>query len=231
MILPMNQDETSRPDLDLTGTTSTQESLNGSADPLGETAKDLESENAKNFQHALQIKQEKIKALEAKLREREEEEKEKKLAGMDEAERYRMSYEEEAQKRAKLELKYVISEATQGKSIPTGALEVLKEAPWEFPAIKQELSSEPTWDEIIDAVRRNIDLVADSLEIKGVSTVPLQETEPRKIDPERSGPTTISKERPLTREEIQELAKDPKRWEREKGRVLEQLARSGGVLQ
>ena len=221
----MIQDETLKADEDLTVTNSEQENLKGSTEPSEEDANGI-LDGAKNFQHALQRKQERIKELERELRIKSEAEKQKKLADMDETERWKLTAEEEQNKRAQLEIKLIVERAIKGKSISEPVLAVLRETPWVFPAIKRELTiGESSWDETIDAVERNIDSVVGSLESQSTET-PM---EPKRVDSERSGNnTTITKNRTFTLREVEEM--DDATYAKNKEMIFKSLKENGGRL-
>ena len=232
----MTQDETLSPSENLTGDELSQESGNTVTEPPKDTTNNqVDLDGANNWQHALQLKQERIKALEAaqaekdrKIRSYEESDKKKRLGEMDEVERLKLVYAEKEEEVAKLKLERVVDRATAGKEIPASVLEILKETPWVFPAIKNELRfGESTWEETVDAVTRNIDSVVESLTVKADKT--LQE-QPRRVDSERSAGDTVVKNRPLTRAEYDAIMASDVLYDRNKDRIDEYIASHGGVL-
>lgn len=228
----MTQNETSSPQVDLTGQQS-QESQLGSVEP--EKGSVL-PEEANNWQHALQKKQELIQAKEkeleeirALLKEKEAAEKQKRLAEMSEAERYREVAEEEARRRGELELKFVVAEALVGKKLPSAIEELIRETPWAIPAVKRELGEDFTWDEAVEAVRKHLPDYLESLVVS--SPDPITEEQPRKVDSERSMDNAgYSTGHTYTQQEVEKISKDPKEWEKHRESIMKQIARDGGAL-
>lgn len=228
----MTQNETSSPQVDLTGQQS-QESQPGSVEPEKSS---VLPEDSNNWQHALQKKQELIQAKEkeleeirALLKEKEAAEKQKRLAEMSEAERYREVAEEEARRRGELELKFVVAEALVGKKLPSAIEELIRETPWAIPAVKRELGEDFTWDEAVEAVREHLPAYIESLVVSDSN--PTLEEQPRKVDSERSiGDAGFTTGHIYTQAEVAEISKDPKEWEKHREAVLKQMQKMGGVL-
>ena len=225
----MTDVETSSPNDNLTGTTSTQESQTGSTEPT-------ENKESKNWQEALQKSREREKAKDdelekarQRLNEYQAREREEKLADMTEAEKYKSIAEEESQKRAKLELKVFISETIAGKEISRPIADLLYESPWAIPPVRKELGDDFTWDDAIASVRRHLPEYVESLLVSGQK--PGSEEPLKRVDSERSVDTSgVSMSHVYTREEISRISADPKEWEKHRERVLSQLSKAGGVI-
>ena len=228
----MTQDETLKSSNDLTVPEEGElENSNGSTEPSEDNKDQSLPDGSKNWQHALQVKQERIKQLEAKVKANEEYEKQKKLADMDEVERLKLNLQEEQDKRASLELKLIIEDAVKGKNIPVAVLDVLKDTPWVFPAIKRNIVlGDTSADEMIDAVRDNINEVVETLEVKGEST-PVEQRVSRKVDSERSSEGVVIKDRPLTLAEYKAIMEgSDELYLKNKARIADFIKQNGGVL-
>lgn len=230
-------DETSSPDENLTEDKVLQESEGGSTEPSGENEKDQLPEGAKNFQHALQMKQEALnaeKAERAKLAEEvrkyKDADKARSLENMSETDKWKALAESNSEELAKVRLERIVDDATRGKNIPQGVLDVLKETPWVFPAIKKELDlGNVSWDQTVDAVKRNIGIVVDS-----ISQDTKTPEEPRKVDSERAsdGPV-ITGNRPIrNRAEYDAIMNDndPETYFKNKSRIGDYMKAHGGIL-
>lgn len=226
----MTNVETLSPDPSLTGATGTQESKEGSAEPTGESL----LEGAKNWQHALQQKAEKLKqAEEARLQVEEElrliksKEKERELESLSETERYKRIAEENAQKAASLELKFFVREQLEGKNLPSYMVELITETPWAIPPVKRELGDSFTWDEAISAVKRHLPNYIDSIAVKATTTT---EEPVKMVDSERYASADVQLQHTYTQEEVKRIAADPKEWVKHKDKIFAQMAKYGGSL-
>lgn len=224
----MAEVETLRPQDNLTGTDSTQESNLGSADPTGTQSTDDTS--TKNWQKALQdkvdiIKQKENEAAElrAKLRDKEEAEKRKKLEEMSEVEILRATAEEETQKRGKLEMSLLVQKAIAGKNILPAVVEMIQESPWSIPAVARELGNDFTWDQAIESVGRHLPDYVNSLVVDSNTGEKEPEVETR-IDTERSTGSAIGATHVYSLEEIKALAKDPVEYEKHRNAILRQVS-------
>lgn len=228
----MTQNETSSPQVDLTGQQS-QESQPGSVEPEKSS---VLPEDSNNWQHALQKKQELIQAKEReledmrkRLKDKEDAEKQRRLAEMSEAERYKTMAEEETRRRGELELRFVVAETLNGKNVPQALVELIKETPWAIPPVKKVLGEDFTWDEAVDAVREHLPAYIESLVVS--DSKPTLEEQPRKVDSERSiGDAGFTTGHIYTQAEVAEISKDPKEWEKHREAVLKQMQKMGGVL-
>ena len=223
----MINSETLSPEQTLTvDQTVKQESNVGSSEPEGN---DNLLDGAKNFQHAIQRERERVKALEAQLKEKEEIERSKKLADMSELERYETLLKEREEELGRLKLGSFVRESVEGKELPKAIEQLLIKSPWAIPAVAEELGSEFTWDQAIDSVKRHLPEYVDSLVVK---KTPVNNSEeellPRRIDSERTVDSSVVREHLYTREEVAELAKNPIEYEKHRLKIMSQLQKFGG---
>ena len=224
----MTQVETLRSDENLTAVNNGQESEKG----LTEPTEDL-LDGAKNWQHALQIKQERLKEerearelAEARLKEIEDAEKQRTMDNLSESDKWKVIAKEEEKKRGALELKLVVKDTLSGKKLPQPIVDLLTETPWAIPQVARELGDNFTWDEAIASVKRHLPSYVESLV---VGEIPSEESL-KKVDSERSVDTTIIKDHIYTRSEVEAIGKDGPMWEKHREAILKQMNKYGGVL-
>jgi len=225
----MTQVETLKSDENLTAVKDGQESAKGSTEPTEDTLLD----GAKNWQHALQIKQERLKEerearelAEARLKEIEDAEKQRTLDNLSESDKWKVIAKEEEKKRGALELKQVVKDTLYDKKLPQPIVDLLTETPWAIPQVARELGDNFTWDEAIASVKRHLPSYVESLV---VGEIPSEEPL-KKVDSERSVDTTIIKDHIYTRAEVEALGKDPVAYEKHRDAILRQMAKYGGRL-
>lgn len=227
----MTQVETLSPDKNLTGVSKVQSDTQESNLKTTEPAKESE-----NWQVALQKARERENAereareeAESRLKEIEDQEKRKRLENMSEVDKYKSLAEEEAQKRANLELKLIVKDSLVGKDIPTAIVELISETPWAIPAVKRELGSEFTWDQAVASVKKHLPGYIDSLTVVKANS-PLDEEPSKKVDSERSVGSDVVREHIYTQEEVEKISKEPAEWEKHRTSILSQMAKYGGAL-
>lgn len=233
----MTEVETSRPESDLTGDNNvTQESVEGSTEPSSE----LTPEEKKQFQAALQKSQERAKAeqkqreeLQAELDHIRKMQKEQELSKMSDSDKYRAIAEQALEDKSRTKIGLLISKATSGKNLSPAFVDMMTNAPWEIPSVKEDLPSDYTWEDVENAVANNIDSYVDSLVMTNSTASkeePSMDENPKKVDSERAGGNTVVKKHVYTLQEISRIKQDPADWEKHREAILKQLSEYGGQL-
>jgi len=109
--------------------------------------------------------QERVGAFNTKLSDFEQKDRQRKLGEMDELTKWKTLANENAEKAAKAGLKnFVSTELAKRGLLNHPVADLIMDTPWAVPAIKSKLSTEPTWDETIQAVESNLGPYLESLE-------------------------------------------------------------------
>lgn len=215
--------ETSLPEDELQTDNSTD---GGSEDNEGlsikETNEGLSEKEKKGFQRLIAQKDQKLQTLEeqlkeynSKLSEFQQRERQKKLEKMDEVTKWKTLAEENAEKAAKMELKSFVSTHLSKKNLVNHPIaDLILETPWAIPAVRRKLSSEPTWDETISAVKSELPSYLESLSTPD-TTKETTETEIEKEDEELEGmeverSASKTQKRVWTRSQVKEYLESAK---------------------
>lgn len=231
----MTNTETSSSQNGLTGDKNSQESTLESTEPVGQNT-DLPT-GAKNVQHAIQLAREREAAAKAEAErlanenaELKRQKKAKDLAEMSETERYKSMAEESEARAARAELGMFVRDSIGGKQLPKPIQDLLVKTPWAIPAVVDEIGDSPqSWDEIISSVKKHLPVYVESLVVK--TEQPLEE-EPssKRVDSERTNDTVVVRNHIYTKEEVAQIAKDPKEWAKHDAAITKQIADNGGRL-
>jgi hypothetical protein len=215
--------ETSLPEDELQTDNSTD---GGSEDNEGlsikETNEGLSEKEKKGFQRLIAQKDQKLQTLEeqlkeynSKLSEFQQRERQKKLEKMDEVTKWKTLAEENAEKAAKMELKSFVSTELSKKNLVNHPIaDLILETPWAIPTVRRKLSTEPTWDETINAVKSELPSYLESLSTpdKTKETTEMEteseEEEPEGMEAERSA--TKTQKRVWTRSQVKEYLESAK---------------------
>lgn len=231
--------ETSRPESNLTGAESSQESVDGSTEPTEDRSESGEGKVIAGFQRSLQEAREREKKTEKQLadlrrelRRLNDEKKKAELGSMSEADQYKALAEEEQKKRAMLEIELLIKDSVEGKNIPPKIVKLLRKSPWAIPEVQDELGDDYSWDDVIDSVTRHLpDYVNSFVEPEEAPTTEDLEEIEAKVDAERSTDFAVTRNHIYTREEVARIqAAGPDEWEKHREAIMAQMARSGGAL-
>lgn len=210
-----------------------------------EESKGLSEKEKKGFQRLIAKKDQKLQDLQeqldkynSKLSEFERREREKKLSNMDETEKWKTIAQEEKKRAAEMELKsFVSTELAKAGMADHPVADIIAETPWAIPAVKRVLSSSPTWDETIDAVKSRLPSYLESLatsDNKATKTEANTESEPEGMETERNQTSTpsTSKSKIWTRAEVGEYLKsaenNPEKY-RERHAVIQQALEDGRI--
>jgi hypothetical protein len=233
--------ETSRPTGDLTEggdaleDTQPIESPEGSAEP----AEDDKEKIIVGFQKSLQKSQEARKKAEAELRKYKEKEKQEELADMSETDKIRVQAEKIIRENAELKIGILVDKIVGNRNIPAAVVTALKKVPWEIiPGVKEEVSDDADYDDVIDAIERHLPDYIDSLVIseskpdKGEDELPSVEPSTKKVDTERTGDGgAVVKTHKYTRREVERIkALGEAEYEKHREAILAQIGRDGGTL-
>lgn len=187
-----------------------------------------------NFQAAIQRAREAEKDALARARKAEKEVRERKLSKLSETDKWKAIAEENAERAGKAELKVIVDRELTRAGLKGKIADLIREAPWAIPQVAQALGDKPTWEDTINAISKHLpayleSLAADLQPTKRKKKVSKKaDTSGRNIDEERQAPPV--KERSYTRQEITEIAKDPERWSKVKNKIMQNVARHGGIL-
>jgi len=149
--------------------------------------------------------------------------KEKEFAEMTEAERLKAERDDYAKRFAQSELKsFVTSELTKRSLLTNPLAGSIINRPWLLDCVAEHLSTQPTWDETIDAVKEFLPAYLDTLVVpvgkevapNGEPLIPAANDEsPTPMPSERGEPSiTPGNKRVWTKQEIAEIQKDTERW-------------------
>lgn len=195
----------------------------GNQDSEGLSTKETEGlseKEKKGFQRLVAQKDQKLKELQdqlkdynKKLGEIQQQERQKKLSEMDEVTKWKTLAEENAEKAAKMQLKSFVSTHLAKKNLADNPIaDLILETPWAIPTVKRRLSSQPTWDETIEAVESELPAYLESLAkpdtTKEMTEAETQEEELEGMEPERSA--TKSQKRVWTRSQVKEYLESAK---------------------
>lgn len=227
----MRTDETSRLDENLTDGNSVQESEQSrSAEPSPQSEL---PEGAKNWQHALQMRQERIKELERQNKEYARKEKEASLSDLTEAEKYKTLYEEQLAKNSEQELRNFVDSQIQGRNIPSVIRQHLLQAPWSIPGVSAELPNNFSVEEAIPVIKKHLPAYLDAVAVSSEPTTPKADnvTEPENTPSDANRPSGVPtvKNRVYTRADVKRLSDEGRYKEHEK-EIDDQLRRGIPLL-
>lgn len=158
----------------------------------------------------------KLEAYEAAKRQQE-------LDEMTEAEKLKAERDDFARKYAQAELKsFVTSELTKRNLMSLPIAGSIINRPWLLDCVAEHLSTQPTWDETIAAVKEFLPAYLDTLvvpadnnatPIEDDNPTPVDETPTNPMPSERGEPVvTPGDKRTWTKQEIAEIQKDSLKW-------------------
>jgi len=148
-------------------------------------------------------------------------ENDRKFAEMSETEKLQTQLEEERTKRVRLELNsFVKTELTNRNLMNNPLAEDIIETPWLLKAVRSNLSTNPTWDETIEAVKTYLPGYLDTLVVPAGDVTPIITPPPADnpdnppMPPERDNPTLTpnSPTKIWTKAEIDRIKSNNEEW-------------------
>ena len=116
--------------------------------------------------------------------------KEKELAELDETERLKLENQEKSKENALLSIKLFVNTEVQKRNLDINdpLVEIVLNTPWSIPVIQSSLGDNPSWEDIISAVKAKLPPYLDNLVSKRGGngkpiTTPSNEEEPTVIPP------------------------------------------------